>query len=105
MVGEFVRAVIVENKGGAKGVAGKSCQGGGAFVVEFNIARINCWASFEVCAAAQVATGHPQTQGTDREQERDQVQVGTDPCRLVLTSSLVVSLLAAMVQKSLGYEP
>ena len=43
MVGEFVHAAIVENKGGAGEMGVKTCQGGGAFVVEFNIASINCW--------------------------------------------------------------
>jgi hypothetical protein len=105
MVGEFVRAAILEIKGGAGGVAGKPCRGGGAFVAEFNIAKIDCWAAFEVFAAARGATGRPRTRGADRERERDQVRVGTDTCRLVLTSSLVASLSAAMVQKSLEYEP
>ena len=74
MVGEFVRAAIVKIKGGAGGVAGKPCRGGGAFVVEFNIAKIDCWAAFEVFAAARGATpGRPQTRGADRERERDQV--------------------------------
>ncbi len=71
MVGEFVRAAIVEIKGGAGGVAGKPCQGGGAFVAEFNIAKIYCWAAFEVFAAVRGATGRPRTRGADREQERD----------------------------------
>ena len=73
MVGEFVRAAIVENKGGAGGVAGKPCQGGRAFVAEFNIARINCWAAFKVFAAARGTTDCPLMHGADREQERDRV--------------------------------
>ena len=74
-------------------------------MAEFNIAKIDCWAAFEVFATARGATGRPRMQGADREQERDQVRVGTDTCRLVLTSSSVASLSAAMVQKSLGYKP
>ena len=73
VVGEFVCTAIVENKGGARGVAGKPCQGGGAFVAEFNIARINCWAAFKVFAAARGATSRPQMRGADQEWEQDRV--------------------------------
>ena len=103
MVGEFVSAAIVENKGGAGGVAGKPCRGSGAFLVEFNIAKIDCWAAFKDFAAARGATGRPRERGADR--ERDRVQVGTGPCRLTLTSSSVASSAAAMVQKLVGYLP
>ncbi len=102
-VGEFLHAAIVENKGGAGGVANKPCRGGRAFVAEFSIATIDCWAAFEDFAAAQGATGCPGERGADR--ERDQVRVGTGPCRLTLTSSLVASSPAAMVQKLVGYLP
>ena len=101
MVGEFLHTAIVENKGGAGGVAGRPCQGGGAFVAEFSIARIDCWAAFKDFAAARGATGCLRERGADR--EWDQVQVGTGPCRLTLTSSLVTSSPAAMVQKLVGY--
>ena len=67
VVGKFLRAAIVENKGGAGGVAHKPCQGGGAFVAEFSIARINCWAALEDFSAARGATGRPRERGTDRE--------------------------------------
>ncbi len=73
MVGEFMRAAIVEIKGGAGGVAGKPCRGGGVFVAEFNIAKIDCWAAFKVFAAARGATGRPRTRGADQEREQDQV--------------------------------
>ena len=73
MVGEFLRIAIVESKGGAGGVAGKLFQGGGAFVAEFSIARIDCWAAFEDFAAARGATGCPRARGADQERERDQV--------------------------------
>ena len=103
-VGEFLHAAIVENKGGAGGVANKPCRGGRAFVAEFSIATIDCWAAFEDFAAAQGATGCPGERGADR--ERDQVRVGTaPPCWPILISSAVAPLLAVMVQKSLGYEP
>ena len=103
VVGKFLRAAIVENKGGAGGVAHKPCQGGGAFVAEFSIARIDCSAAFEDFAAAQGATGRPREREADR--ERDRVQVKTGPCRLTLTSSSVASSPAAMVQKLVGYSP
>ena len=103
VVGEFFCAAIVENKGGAGGVAGKPCRGGGAFVTEFSIARIDCWAAFEDFAAALGATGRPRERGAD--QERDRVRVGMGPCRLNFTSSLVASSPAAMVQKLVGYSP
>ena len=103
MVGEFVCNAIVETKGGAIGVGVEPCQEGGTFVAEFKIANINCWAGFGVFAAARGATGRPRMHGADW--ERDQVQVGTSLCRLVLTASLVASSSAVMVLKSLGYEP
>ena len=71
VVGEFLHAAIVENKGGARGVTGKPYRGGGAFVVEFSIARIDCWAVFENFAAARGATSCPRARGADRERERD----------------------------------
>ena len=65
---------IVENNGGAVGMGIKPCQGGGgAFVAEFNIASINCWAALEVFTAAWGTAGRPRTRGADREWERDQV--------------------------------
>ena len=73
MVREFVHAAIVENKGGTGGVGIEPCQGGGAFVAEFNIARIDCWVAFKVFAATRGATGCLWTRGADRERERDRV--------------------------------
>ncbi len=73
VVGEFFCAAIVENKGGAGGVAGKPCQGGGAFVVEFSIARIDCWPTFVDFAAARGTAGCPRARGADREREQDRV--------------------------------
>ena len=84
-------AAIVENKGGAGGVAGEPCLGGGAFVAEFSIARIDCWPTIVDFAAARGAAGRPQACGADRERERDQVRAGIDPCRLALISSSVAS--------------
>ncbi len=60
MVGYFGRKTIVENDGGTVGVGVDPGQGGGrAFVVEFNIARIDDAAffgvAFEVVAAARGA--------------------------------------------------
>ena len=71
VVRDFFCAAIVENKGGAGGVAGKPCRGGGAFAAEFSIVRIDCWAAFEDFAAARGATGHPRARGADREREGD----------------------------------
>ena len=73
MVGEFFFAAIVENKGVAGGVAGKPCRGGGAFVAEFSIARIDCWPTFVDFAAVRGAAGCPRARGADREWERDRV--------------------------------
>ena len=73
MVGEFVCNAIVETKGGAVGVGVEPCQRGGTFVVEFKIASINCWAAFEVFAAARGTTDCPLMHGADQEQERDRV--------------------------------
>jgi hypothetical protein len=74
-------------------------------MVEFSIARIDCWAAFEDFAAARGATGCPRARGADQERERERVQVGTGPCQLALPSSSVKSSSAAMVQKMLGYMP
>ncbi len=78
MAGDFGRETIVENDGGTVGVAVDPGQGGGgAFVVEFNIARIDDAAffgvAFEVGAEARGAEGQPRARGADRERERDQV--------------------------------
>ncbi len=73
MVKELFFPAIVENKGGAEGMAGKPCRGGGTFVAEFSIARIDCWQTFVDFAAARGAAGCPRAPGAHREQERDQV--------------------------------
>ena len=107
MEGDFGRETISENDGGTVGVDVKG--GGGAFVVEFNIARIDDAAffgvAFEVVAAARGAEIRPRARGADREWERDRVRVGIGPCRLALTSSSVASSPATMLPKLLGYTP
>ena len=110
MAGDFGRETIVENDGGTIGVGIDPGQGGGgAFVVEFNIARIDDAAffgvAFEVGAKARGAEGRPRARGADRERERDQVRAEIGPCRLALTSSLVASSSATMLPKLLGYTP
>ena len=62
MAGDFGRKTIVENNGGTVGVGVDPGQGGGgAFVVEFNIARIDDAAffgvAFEVGAEARGTEG------------------------------------------------
>ncbi len=96
VVGELFSPAIVENKGGAGGMAGEPCLRGGTFVAKFSIARIDCWPTFVDFVAARGAAGCPQVRGADRERERDRVQAGIGPCRLALTSSSVASSLAAM---------
>ena len=97
-----------EARGGGGALMGG--QGGGfAFVVEFNMARIDDAAFFGVAfgvrAVVRGAIDCPRAREADGERERDQVQVGTvPPCWLMLTSSAVASALDFMVQKSLGYE-
>ncbi len=105
VVGELFFPAIVENKGGAGGMAGEPCLGGGTFVAEFSIARIDCWPTFVDFVTAWGAAGCPRARGADREWERDQVQAGIGPCRLALTSSSVASSSAAMLPKLLGYTP
>ena len=110
MAGDFGRETIVENDGGTVGVGVDPGQGGGgAFVVEFNIARIDDAAffgvAFEVGAVARGAEGRPRAHGADRERGRDQVRAGIGPCRLALTSSSVALSSATMLPKLLGYTP
>ncbi len=110
MAGDFRRKTIVENNGGTVGVGVDPGQGGGgAFVVEFNIARIDDAAffgvAFEVGAEARGAEGRPRARGADRERERYQVRAGIGPCRLALTSSSVASSSATILPKLLGYTP
>ncbi len=73
MGGELFFPAIVENKGGAGGMAGESCLGGGTFLAEFSISRINCWPTFVDFVAAQGAAGRPRARRADQERERDQV--------------------------------
>lgn len=73
MVGKLFFPGIVENKGGAGGTTGEPCLRGGTFVVEFSIARIDCWPIFVNFVAARGAAGCPRARGADRERERDQV--------------------------------
>ncbi len=73
VVGGFFCAAIVENKGGAGGVAGKPCHRGGVFVAEFSIARIDCWSTFVDFSAARGTAGRPRARGADREREPDRV--------------------------------
>ncbi len=107
MEGDFGRKTISENDGGTVGVVVEG--GGGAFVVEFNIARIDDAAffcvAFGVVAASRGAEVRPQARGADREGERDQVCVGISPCRLALTSSSAAASPATMLLKLLGYTP
>jgi hypothetical protein len=110
MAGDFGRETIVENDGGTVGVGADPGQGGGgAFVVELNIARIDDAAFFGVAfedgAEARGAEGQPRARGADRERERDQVRAGIGSSRLALTSSLVASSSATMLPKFLGYTP
>ncbi len=105
MVGELFFPAIVENKGGAGGMAGEPCLGGGTFVAELSIARIDCWPTFMDFVAARGAAGCPRAREADREWERDRVRAGIGPCRLALTASLVASSPAAMLPKLLGYMP
>ncbi len=104
MEGNFGRKTISENDGGTVGVDIEG--GGGAFVVEFNIASIDDAAffcvAFGVVAASRGAEVRPRARGADQERERDQVCVGIDPCRLALTSSLVAASPATMLPKLLG---
>ena len=105
VVGELFFPAIVENKGGAGGMAGEPCLGGGTFVAEFSIARIDCWPTFVDFVTARGAAGRPRAHRADRGRERDRVRAGIGPCWLALTSSLVASSLAAMLPKLLGYTP
>ncbi len=110
MAGDFGRETIVENDGGTVGVGVDPGQGGGgAFVMEFNIGRIDDAAffglAFEAVATAWGAEVRPRARGADRERERDQVRAGIGPCRLALTSSSVASSLVTMLPKLLGYTP
>ena len=86
-------------------MAGKHCLGGGTFVVESSIARIDYWPTFVDFVAARGAAGRPRACGADRERERDRVQAGIGPCRVAFTSSLVALSLATMLPKLLGYTP
>jgi hypothetical protein len=107
MEGNFGRKTISENDGGTVGVVVEG--GGGAFVVEYNIVRIDDAAffcvAFGVVAALWGAEVQPRARGADRERERDRVRVGIGPCRLALTSSLVAASPATMLPKLLGYMP
>ncbi len=107
MGGDFGRKPISENNGGTAGVVVEG--GGGAFVVEFNIARIDDAAFFcvalGVVAASRGAEVRPRARGADPERERDQVRVGIGPCRLELPSSSVAASPATMLPKLLGYTP
>jgi hypothetical protein len=112
MAGDFGREAIAENDGGTVGVGVDPAQGGGgAFVVEFNIARIDDAAFFGVAfevvavAASRGAEVRPRARGADWERKRDQVCVGMGPCRLALTSSSVAASPATMLPKLLGYAP
>ena len=73
MGGDFRCETILENDGGTVGVVVEG--GGGAFVVEFNIARIDDAAffcvAFGVVAASRGAEVRPRARGADRERERD----------------------------------
>jgi hypothetical protein len=104
MGGDFGRETISENNGGTAGVVVEG--GRGAFVVEFNIARINDAAffcvAFGVVAASRGAEVQPRARGADREREQDRVRVGIGPCRLELTSSSVAASLVTMLPKLLG---
>jgi hypothetical protein len=78
MARDFGRETIVENNGGTVGVGINPGQGGGgAFVVEFNIARIDeapfFGVAFDVGAEAWGAEGRPRAHGADQEREQDQV--------------------------------
>ena len=85
--------------------------GGFAFVVEFNMARIDEAAffgvAFEFVAVAWGTANCPRAREADQEQERDQVQggVGANGFEewLILTSSAVVSALDVMEPKEVGY--
>jgi hypothetical protein len=106
MGGDFGRETISENNGGIAGVVVEG--GGGAFAVEFNMARINDAAffcvAFGVVAASRGAEVQPRARVADRERERerDRVRVGIGPCRLELTSSSVAASPATMLPKLLG---
>ena len=78
MAEDFGRETIVENNGGTVGVGIDPGQGGGgAFVVEFKIARIDDAAffgvAFDVGAEARGAEGRPRARGAEREWEQDRV--------------------------------
>ena len=105
MGGDFGREAISENVGGVAGVVVKG--GGGAFAVEFRMARIDDAAFFSVAfgvvAESRGAGVRPRPRVADRERERDRVRIG--PRLLVLTSSLVAASPATMLPKSMGYTP
>ncbi len=114
MAGDFERETIVENDGGTVGVGIDPGQGGGgAFMVEFNIARIDDAAffgvAFDVGAEVWGAEGHPRACGADWERERDRVPGGAGAKGfegwLILTSSTLVSASDVMEQKEVGYAP
>ncbi len=105
MGGDFGRETISENDGGVAGVVVEG--GGGAFAVEFIMARIDDAAFFSVAfgvvADLRGAEVRPRPRVADRERERDRVRIG--PCLLVLTSSSVAASPATMLPKSMGYTP
>jgi hypothetical protein len=81
MVGDLGREAIVENKGGTGGMGvdpGRGGGGGFAFVLEFNMARIDEAAFFGVTlgvvAAAWGAVDRPRAREADWERERHQLQ-------------------------------
>ena len=81
MARDFGHEIIVKNNGGTVGVGNNPGRGGGgAFMVEFNIARIDDAAffgvAFDVGAEARGAEGRPRARGADWERERDRVQGG-----------------------------
>ena len=90
---------------------GQGGWGGFAFVVEFNMARIDEAAffgvAFEVVAVAWGTANCPRAREADQEQERDQVQGGAvaPTCWPTLTSSAVAPALDVMKQTSLRYKP
>jgi hypothetical protein len=102
---DFGRETISENDGGVAGVVVKG--GGGAFAVEFKMARIDdaafFFVAFGVVADSRGAEVRPRPRVADRERERDRVCIG--PRLLVHTSSLVAASLATMLPKSMGYTP
>ncbi len=86
--GDFGRETMSENDGGVAGVVVKG--GGGAFVVEFKMARIDDVAFFSVVfrvvADSRGAEVRPRPRVADRERERDRVPT-------------------TMLPKSMGYTP